>query len=197
MGKIFYITGKSATGKDHIYEELISEKKPELIPIVMYTTRPMRAGEEEGREYHFVDKARLVAFREAGKVIEERTYHTVHGDWHYFTADDGQIDLDRGNYLAIGTLESYNGVRAFFGDGVMVPLYIESDADVRLLRSISREQKEEKPKYAEVCRRFLADEADYEEEKILAAGIAKRFSNNGEFADCLREVKEYVREVCG
>ena len=41
MGKIFYIMGKSASGKDTIYKELI-EKMPKFHSIVPYTTRPMR-----------------------------------------------------------------------------------------------------------------------------------------------------------
>ncbi len=45
MGKIFYIMGKSASGKDTIYKELI-EKMPKFHSIVPYTTRPMREGEK-------------------------------------------------------------------------------------------------------------------------------------------------------
>ena len=50
MGKIFYIMGKSASGKDTIYKELI-EKMPKFHSIVPYTTRPMREGEKDGVEY--------------------------------------------------------------------------------------------------------------------------------------------------
>ena len=46
MGKIFYIMGKSASGKDTIYKELI-EKMPKFHSIVPYTTRPMREGEKD------------------------------------------------------------------------------------------------------------------------------------------------------
>ena len=193
MGKIYYIIGKSATGKDHIYEALLAQEDLGLIPLVMYTTRPMREGEQDGREYWFVDEGCLEAFRTAGKVIEERTYHTVQGPWHYFTADDGRVELPMGNYLAIGTLESYRGVCAHFGCDAVVPVYIEVDDYIRLLRTIEREHKQENPRYAEVCRRFLADDSDYAEEKIAAAGIRHRITNNGTFEDCLAEVLSYVK----
>ena len=49
MGKIFYLMGKSASGKDSIYKRLRS-LCPELKSIVLYTTRPMRDGEQEGVE---------------------------------------------------------------------------------------------------------------------------------------------------
>ena len=58
MGKIFYIMGKSASGKDTIYKELI-EKMPKFHSIVPYTTRPMREGEKDGVEYFFVDQERF------------------------------------------------------------------------------------------------------------------------------------------
>ena len=50
MGKIFYVMGKSASGKDTIYKEL-RERIPELKTVVLYTTRPIRAGETNGVEY--------------------------------------------------------------------------------------------------------------------------------------------------
>ena len=59
MGKIYYLMGKSASGKDHIYEHLLQETSFDLKPLVLYTTRPIRSGEQDGREYFFVDEARL------------------------------------------------------------------------------------------------------------------------------------------
>lgn len=77
MGKIYYLMGKSASGKDHIYENLIQETALDLKPFVLYTTRPIRSGEQDGREYFFVDEKRLSELREAGKIIEERMYSTA------------------------------------------------------------------------------------------------------------------------
>ena len=116
MGKIYYLMGKSASGKDHIYEHLLKETSFDLKPLVLYTTRPIRSGEQDGREYFFVDEARLSRLREAGKIIEERMYPSVMGPWYYFTADDGQIDLEKQDYLGIGTLESYVKLKDYFGE---------------------------------------------------------------------------------
>ena len=42
--------------------------------------------------------------QESGRIVELREYNNVYGVWKYFTADDGQIDLNSGNrYLVIGT----------------------------------------------------------------------------------------------
>ena len=113
MGKIFYLMGKSAVGKDTLYKRLLSDC-PELGTVVLYTTRPMREGEQEGREYHFTDEAELADFAAAGKVIESRTYETVAGPWTYATVDDGSMDREE-NLLMIGTLESYLALRTYFG----------------------------------------------------------------------------------
>ena len=74
MNRIFYIIGKSASGKDTMYSRIVAELG--LLPIVLYTTRPVRSNEQEGVEYHFVDAERFREMEESGKVIESRTYHT-------------------------------------------------------------------------------------------------------------------------
>ena len=192
MNHIFYIMGKSSSGKDTIYKKLLESE--ELLPLVLYTTRPMRENEQEGREYHFTDRQGFEKKLAEGKVIEERTYNTVYGKWTYFTCSDS-IDLSRGNYLGIGTLESYVKLRAFFGSSCVVPVYIEVDDGIRLIRAVEREMREEKPKYTELCRRFIADSEDFSEEKLKEAGIERRFSNSSVFEECFSEADEYIRTI--
>lgn len=192
MDKIFYIMGKSSSGKDTIYKKL-SERMPELQRIVPYTTRPIRDGEQEGVEYHFVGEDRLREMQEAGRVIEVRAYNTKCGVWTYFTADDGQIDLEKKDYLVIGTLESFQALKKYFGEEKIVPIYIEVDDGVRLSRALEREQREKEPRYEEMCRRFLADSADFSEENLRRAGIRKRFVNM-ELERCLEEIGAYIKD---
>lgn len=94
-------------------------------------------------------------------MIEHRAYHTCHGLWRYFTVDDGQIDLDTKDYICIGTLESYESTKAYFGQDRLLPVLIELDDGARLQRALDRERKQEQPKYEEMCRRFLADSEDF------------------------------------
>lgn len=192
MGKIYYVMGKSSSGKDTIYKKLM-EAHPRFRTIVPYTTRPIREGERDGVEYFFVDKERLREMQEAGQVIEVRSYDTKCGVWTYFTADDGQIDLNAHDYLVIGTLVSYQALREYFGEGKMVPVYIEVEDGLRLARAVERERRQAEPKYAELCRRFLADEEDFSEKNLKKAGISRRFVNSG-LAECLSEIEAYIRE---
>lgn len=191
MGKIFYIMGKSASGKDSIYAELLSRRELELKPFIIYTTRPIRAHETDGVEYHFVDEARMRQIEEAGSIIELRVYHTVQGPWYYFTADDGRISLADGSYLAVGTLESYQKLRRYYGEDKVVPIYIEVEDGERLSRALCRERGEDSPDYEEMCRRFLADQKDFSEKNIREAGIPRRFYNSVQ-ESCVEEISEYI-----
>lgn len=192
MGKIVYLMGKSSTGKDTIFKELLNQGTVALKTIVPYTTRPIRAGEREGVEYFFTDEAGFQKLLAEGKMIEERAYNTVHGLWRYFTVDDGQIQLDKQSYIMIGTLEAYQNMKRYFGEESLLPVLIELDDGVRLQRALDRERKQDCPKYEEMCRRFLADSADFAEEKIQEAGITRRFLND-DLQRCLNEIVEYIK----
>lgn len=187
MGKIFIVMGKSSTGKDTIYKKLMDSEELNLKTAVMYTTRPIRKSEEDGVEYYFVNEETLIKLQEQNKIIEHRAYQTIHGTWHYFTVNDGQINLETADYLMIGTLETYEQIREYFGQDKVVPLYIEVEDGVRLMRALKREQKQEHPKYAEMCRRYLADEEDFTEENLQKLGIVKRYQNY-DINTCLSEV---------
>lgn len=194
MSKIFVIMGKSATGKDSIFKRLVAEKSIPLKTAVGYTTRPIRSGEQSGAEYFFVTEDKMHLMQQEKKVIECRSYQTIHGKWYYFTANDGQIDLSQYSYLFIATLEGYDKLCKFYGNGIVVPIYIEVDDELRLMRSIRREKKQELPNYSEICRRYLADEIDFSEENIIKLGVIKRY-NNLDINICLYQIMEDIKKM--
>ena len=196
MGKIVYLMGKSSTGKDTIFKRLLEDDGLKLKNIVPYTTRPLRDGERDGKEYFFTDEEGFLRLKNQGKVIEDRSYDTFHGLWRYFTVDDGQVHRQSQDYIMIGTLEAYRKLREYFGEDRVLPVMIELDDGVRLQRALNREREQDSPRYEEMCRRFLADSADFAEEKIREAGIKRRFAND-ELEDCLREIRMYIAENLG
>ncbi|MBR6536312.1 MAG: guanylate kinase [Lachnospiraceae bacterium] len=196
MGKIFVLMGKSATGKDTVFKRLIGLKELSLCTVVGYTTRPIRRGEADGKEYFFVSVEKWQDLKREGKVIESRTYHTVVGDWHYFTVDDGQIDLANQDYLFISTLSGYEQLKKFYGAEVVLPLYIEVEDDQRLWRSVCRERRQAKPNYDEVCRRFLADQQDFSEEELMRVGITQRYKNT-DLDECVKHIAEDMIRLKG
>ena len=71
------------------------------------------------------------------------------------------------NRIILG-LEHWNPIvklKDYFGEQALVPLYVEVDDGLRLSRALERERRQKEPKYAEMCRRFLADCEDFSEEK--------------------------------
>lgn len=191
MGKIIYLMGKSSSGKDTIFKELLKRGTVALKTIVPYTTRPIREGEKNGVEYFFTDEQGYQKLLTDGKIIEQRSYDTFYGVWRYFTVNDGQIDLEKNDYIMIGTLESYLKTREYFGQEKLLPVLIELDDGVRLQRALNREKTQKNPKYEEMCRRFLADSADFADDKIREAGITRRFWNH-DLECCLAEIEEYI-----
>ncbi|MCR5620115.1 MAG: guanylate kinase [Lachnospiraceae bacterium] len=196
MAKIICLLGKSCSGKDTIYKKLLADESLNLLPLVTYTTRPMRTGEQEGREYHFTDEAGFNALKEAGKVIEDRAYDTVYGLWRYFTVDDGTFDKNGKNVIAAaGTIPAYIKLRDRFGAENTCPIMIETDDGIRLERAMRREKKQEAPRYKEMCRRFITDSEDFDEEKMKAAGVDHVFMNNEDLDKCIREVSDFIRSL--
>lgn len=196
MGKIFCLMGKSASGKDTIYNQLLQSQELNLHNVILYTTRPIRSGEKDGETYFFCSDERACQLQAEGKVIEMRAYDTMHGVWKYFTADDGQIDLDSDNsYLMIGTLEAYAQIRDYFGPEQVLPIFIHVDDGLRLSRAVERERSQKEPKYAELCRRFLADEEDFSREKQKAVGIDRVFENLC-LEDTVADIVSYMKGVC-
>lgn len=156
---IFVILGKSATGKDSIYNEMI-KRYPIFERIIQYTTRPMRKNETDGVEYNFSTKYEYEKLKEKGLVIESRHYNTNHGIWTYFTVNEN-IDPDL-TYLTIGTLESFTKIKEYFKDQIeVIPIYIWLEDHERLMRAIKREENQDNPDYLELCRRYLADNRDF------------------------------------
>ncbi len=183
--------GKSATGKDTVYKRLLERFEGRFKNVVMYTTRPIRAGEKNGVEYYFVtipEKEKMLA---DGKVLEIRLYNTCYGPWWYFTADDGQIDLSTGDYMMITTLGGYENIRNCFGADNVIPIYTDIDNYTRLHRAVERENKQKVPNFSEVCRRYLADEEDFRESELERLGVTKRFIND-DLNRCLEEIAAWI-----
>lgn len=197
MGSIYCIMGKSSSGKDTIFKLLLAREDLQLNRIVSYTTRPIRSNEKPGEEYNYVSIEEKDKLLNDGKVIEIRKYDTVHGPWFYFTVDDGKIDLENNDYLVIGTVESFTKIRDYYGDDVVLPIYIEVDDGLRLSRALERERQQASPKYEEMCRRFLADQQDFSEEKLKAARVSNLFNNDEDSVKTSEKIAQFIKKRRG
>jgi guanylate kinase len=88
-GILFIISAASGTGKTSLVNRLLSEE-PSLALSVSYTTRAPRAGEKDGREYHFVDIMTFERMIANGDFLE---YASIYGNYYgtSLSAIEGQL----------------------------------------------------------------------------------------------------------
>ena len=151
--KILALFGKSASGKDTIQNWIVSSFPQLTHKIVSCTTRPKRENEKEGFDYFFLTDEEFTKKVLDGSMLEATSFR----DWFYGTALD-QLDSEKIN---VGVFNP-SGVECLLEDSRLevVPVLIYANGKIRLLRSLSRENS---PNCGEVCRRYLADEKDFEE----------------------------------
>jgi guanylate kinase len=73
-GLLFVITAPSGAGKSSLIRAALKDE-PRIRLSVSYTTRTPRAGEENGREYHFVDAPAFEAMVQRGEFLECAEVH--------------------------------------------------------------------------------------------------------------------------
>src|SRR5437764_4411452 len=69
MAGVLVVTGPSGVGKGTLINRLL-ERVPGLTLSISVTTRPPRPGEVDGRDYHFIDRARFDTMIERGELLE-------------------------------------------------------------------------------------------------------------------------------
>lgn len=200
MSNLIYIMGKSSAGKDTIYQKVKERINTNLY--IPYTTRPMREGEVQGREYNFITREEFNELEKEQKVMENRNYNVINKNgekdiWTYATIADKQWDKD-GDFLSIGTLESYTSILKYLKNHPekelkMLPVYISISEEERRKRATARENQQAKPNFEEMERRLKADNIDFSEEKLREAGISKfETFENYDLEKCVSEIIGYV-----
>ena len=77
-GTLFIVAAPSGAGKTTLVSRLMAQD-PQVRHSVSFTTRTPRPGEQDGREYHFIDVQRFLAMRERGEFAE---WAEVHGNFY-------------------------------------------------------------------------------------------------------------------
>lgn len=145
--------GSSAVGKDTLLN-LISKKYN--IPIcVSSTTRPMREGEIDGREYHFISNDKFKEDFENSKFIEYRQYSTANGTWYYGLSKDS-VDIFT-NQLVIVDQQGYYSLVQEYGQENVLGILLVAPEKIKIKRALSRETRADKKFYEEFYRRMLDD----------------------------------------
>lgn len=151
------LVGCSASGKDKLLSEVLKVNKKKIKPIVSHTSRPMREGEINGREYYFVDDKIMKNMLENNEFVETRSYTVANGDtWYYGIS---KAEVKEGCNITIVDLQGLKEFEQYIEsiDGNIVSIYIDCPLQLRLQRSLTREHNLTDDKCLEICRRALDD----------------------------------------
>lgn len=171
MNKIIVLSAKSASGKDTIMKQLVAEEG--FLPCVSHTTRPMREGEVEGREYYFIDQQDFIARKRNREFVETRTYNTVQGQWFYgMSKDELNSKLEQGHIIMILDIVGLLALQDSIYKDRIISFYIDVDLKTRIQRSLDRETLTIQ-NLDECVRRAKADEEDFEEAYEICDYIIK------------------------
>jgi guanylate kinase len=142
--KRIILVGKGGSGKDHLRKILENEG---LNYCVSHTTRPIREGEQEGKDYFFVSGPIFLGMIEGGYLYENVIFNT----WYYGISRE---QFKKGDLLIM----TPNGVSALTkGDRKSsVVIYIDIDEDTRRQRMSIRRDSDQTE------RRLKADFLDFE-----------------------------------
>ena len=174
--KVVALFGKAGSGKDTILKEAAAAGG--LHEIVSCTTRPMREGEVDGVDYHYLTNEQFTDLVLDNRMLEA----TVFRDWCYGTSLDSLRDFE----INIGVWNP-EGLELLIEHPSLevLPIFIDCDDRTRLLRQLLRESD---PDCKEIIRRYGADEKDFQ-------FLESRFPNmktiwNGKNKDLEVSVKE-------
>lgn len=176
MYKIVTLSGKAGAGKDRMMQEVLKvlrEESPEFTinEIVSCTTRPMREGEVDGKNYYFLTHEEFAERLADGTMVEA----TIFNDWCYGSClehmnEDG-INIGVYNPEGVAILQSIPDIMVY-------SIFVDAPDKVRLLRQLNRE---ENPDVKEIIRRFGADEADFSPDNLIDINFQYTVDNGGKY----------------
>ena len=184
--QVIALIGMSGAGKDTMLKRTCEAHPLLFSPIVSCTTRPMRANEVAGVDYHFISIEEFTHKVLAGDMLEATEFR----NWFYGTPINSLAE----DKINIGVFNPA-GVEALIGDPRLsvLPVKINCDDKVRLMRCLEREPH---PDCHEICRRFFADQEDFTKMELEEYAVVD--TSNGGDADLLQQQgfrTDWVREM--
>lgn len=174
MKDIIVIAGKAASGKDTLKQNLLEIFKQENIEInniITCTTRPKREYEVNGKDYNFYTSEVMTEKILLGELAEAIVFNS----WVYGT----EYKALSSNHPNLGVFNP-SGIEAFKQDSSLnvFTIYLDVDAQTRLIRYLQRERNMGSEKIEEMFRRYRADEEDFDGVEELADEIVTVDPNN-------------------
>ncbi len=190
INKLIVLCGKSGSGKDALLKALVTDFKGELVPVVSDTTRPMRKGEVNGVDYHFLPVYQFEDGLLHKQYIETRAYTTIQDDkpaiWKY-GIHERAIDLNSHPHIVIVDLEGLQSLSDKFGNRVTA-IFIDVEDSIREERASQRGGFEQ----AEWDRRLKDDDIKFKVSEVYD-NVDYIVSNDGEFSEAHTRLLSIVK----
>lgn len=152
--KVIALFGPSSSGKDTVKKRII-ETYPQFHNVINTTSRPIRPGEKNHINYHFVSTEDFTSMVISNKLSEGAVFNNWGYGTEYSAFDPKKMNIGVFSIAGIECLIDNPQYNIF-------PILIDTPDKIRLSRSLRRD-----PEHCEeVCRRFLADKKDFLTENI-------------------------------
>jgi len=197
MTPVIFIIGKSGAGKDFYCKRVCSHGN--AVPVIQYTTRPIRADEVNGKDINCVSVDEFNRLTIEKKIFECRLYNVnvggVPDTWYYGTPAFTELEGDK-FYVLASTVDIVKAATNAYRDNLDIEvIYIDTDNDIREYRASKLRKSFDKTEWD---RRVAADAIDYSEErlKMIEECTGKkihRFNNNKE--EQSEKFNEFFEEI--
>ena len=159
--KLVLLIGCMASGKDTILKEMINEGYAE--PVISHTSRPMRKGEKDGIEYHFVSAEEMLKMKENNEFIEFKRYKAANNEKWYYGVNKNSLEKGLSkNYILIVDITGMRQIKEYFKDDKnmeITTIFLDVDKETRRKRAIMRDDMTLE-KVKEIERRLEADDKE-------------------------------------
>ena len=171
-GRLVVISGPSGVGKTTILRRLLADL-PHLIPSVSATTRPPRAGERDGVDYHFIPLEEFERRRAAGQFLECcQVYGRQH--WYGTLVDEVAPRMAAGAWVVLEIdVEGTLSVLARYPEAITI--FVEPshpDQLLERLRGRGTESPDAMARRLEVARRELLQSHHYQHRVVNDDNVA-------------------------